>query len=378
MIVTELIAKSLLRPYGLPIPPGLLAETPAEAEKCARQLGGPAVVKALIPMGGRGKAGGVKVCAGPGDAGEFAAGLLGSELLGHSVEKLLVETPQPIGRETYAGIFANTAGGCFDLIFSLGGGVEIENLAQGGDPQIHRLSVDPFEVLPVYKVKAWLKKACLEPAQLDSLARILATLHRAAADLDAMLLEINPLAILTDGDFCLLDCKLDVDDSSLYRHPELKRLYLGSLGPVEAKAQAMGVSYVPLAGEIGLITSGAGLGMASIDMLQAEGLKPANFLDTGGGISTPMMKDALTMVLSPAGVKGALVNLYGGINRMLDAALGIEAACNGMSRKKPVVVKIRGNQQEEAWEVLEKIPQVEVIKGIRTEDAVARLKEKLG
>ena len=378
MIITELLAKDLLRPYGLPIPPGYQAETPSQAEAHARELGGAAVVKALIPIGGRGKAGGVKVCSTPEEARDFAASLLGSELLGHTVEKVLLEGAQAIAQETYAGIFANTAKGCFDLIFSPKGGVEIESLAQGDESAIFLLSVDPFEVLPVYKVKAWLKKAGLEPDQLESLALILTSLHRAAADLDAALLEINPLAILDGGGFCLLDCKLEVDDSALYRHPPFKQLYLDNLAPDESQAQAMGVSYVPLQGEIGLITSGAGLGMASIDMLHFEGLKPANFLDTGGGISTPMLDAALTMVLSPPEVKGALVNLYGGINRMLDAALGIEAACEKMADKKPVVVKIRGNQQEEAWEVLEKIPQVEVVKGIRTEDAVTLLKEKLG
>ena len=164
----------------------------------------------------------------------------------------------------------------------------------------------------------------------------------------------------------------------MHRHPELKRIYLDSLGPDEAKAREIGVSFVPLEGEVGLIASGAGLGMASIDMLASAGLNPANFLDTGGGISTAMLDQALRLILGPDRVKGALVNLYGGINRMLDAALGIEAACQAMRNDKPVVVKIRGNQQEEAWDVLEPIPQVEVVRSIRTEDAAALLKKRLG
>ena len=378
MIISEFSAKEHLRSYGLPIPKGFEAQTPAEAEDSAKQMGGAAVVKALIPAGGRGKAGGVKVCPSPETVRSYAASLLGSELLGHRVEKVLLEPAQDIKQETYAGISANTAEGCFDLIFSPKGGVEVESLAQGEKAAVHRLAAEPFEVLPVYRVRGWLQKCGIDPEQAAGLAQILTSLHRAAADLDAVLLEINPLAILADGSFCVLDCKLEIDDSALYRHPELIQDYKSSLNPHEARAHELGVSYVPLTGEVGLITSGAGLGMASIDMLSAAGMRPANFLDTGGGISSDMMEEALTIVLDPPEVKGALVNLYGGINRMLDAAVGIEAACGNMRDKKPVVVKIRGNQQEEAWEVLEKIPQVEVVKGIRTEDAVALLKEKLG
>lgn len=378
MIIKEHSAKEMLRPYGLLLPRGWSASEPDRVAEIVREIGGPVVIKALIPAGGRGKAGGVRICPTVQEAVRAAEALLGTELLGCRVDLVLVEPAQEIVRETYTGVVANTAAGCFDLIFSPAGGVEVESLAQGEAAIVHRLSVSPFEALPIYRVRGWLEKAGVKGFDLTALAHILVGLHRAAVDLDAVLLEINPLAVLADGRFCLLDCKLDVDDSALYRHPELKSIYLAGLGPDEARAREIGVSFVPLEGEVGLIASGAGLGMASIDMLDAAGLKPANFLDTGGGISPAMLDQALQLVLAPAKVKGALVNLYGGINRMLDAALGIEAACRAMANSKPVVVKIRGNQQEEAWEVLEPIPQVEVVRSIRTEDAAALLKERLG
>jgi succinyl-CoA synthetase beta subunit len=193
-----------------------------------------------------------------------------------------------------------------------------------------------------------------------------------------MLLEINPLALVDSGSMVALDCKLEVDDNGLARQPELSQLYRTGLSSRELRARELGVSFVPLDGDIGVMTSGAGLGMATLDLLKRAGLSPADFLDTGGGISEELVKGSLELIMEPAEVKGAIINLYGGINRMLEAAKGIGAALENIEGDRPIVVKILGNQQEEAWAMLEPEPNVHVIRVIQTEVAVARLADLVG
>lgn len=377
MIVPENIAKALLARYGLATPSGRQANSASEAASIADELGGSCVVKALIPTGGRGKAGGILVCRSADQAFQAADSLLGKELLGHMVNTLLVEQTIPITSEIYAGIIANTASDKIDLILSLAGGVEIEDAARQNQHSVHRLSIEPGDLLPVYRVSSWLKQNQIDSSVFPALAHTLASLHRAAADLDAILLEINPLAVLSDGSLLVLDAKLEVDDNALSRHPELNDLFVASLSERELRARQLGVSYVALDGDIGVITSGAGLGMATLDLLQQQGLSPANFLDTGGGISEPMIKGAVELILEPPQIKGCIINLYGGINRMLEAANGICAALEGISEERPVVVKVLGNQQEEAWAKLEPLPNVYVVRVAQTEAAVNHLAELL-
>lgn len=377
MIVPEDYAKKMLAKFGLPVPGGDAVTSPEEATLLAQALGGKGVVKALIPSGGRGKAGGVRVCHNLEEIHQAANDLLHRELLGHMVHSVLVEELMPVSREIYAGVIANTATDKIDLVVSLAGGVDIETTARRDSGSVRQLSVDPGDILPVHRVRRWLQQDKTGLAELPSLPKILVQLYRAAADLDALLLEINPLALLTDGSFVLLDCKLEVDNNSLSRQPELYQLYLASLSPREMRAQDLGVSFVPLDGDIGVMTSGAGLGMATLDMLRNKGLSPANFLDTGGGISEQMVQGALQLIMEPPRVRGAIINLYGGINRMLEAAKGIRAALNNISGNRPVVVKVLGNQQEEAWAMLETLSNVHVIRVVQTEAAVDRLAELL-
>lgn len=379
MIVSEDLAKRLLSSYGLSIPPGQAAETPEAAVAIAQKLGGASfVVKALIPVGGRGKAGGVKLCGSIEDVTGAAQVLLGHELMGYRVARILVEKAMPVAREIYAGVVANTATDRFDLVVSFAGGIEIENAAQSNSQVIWQLPVEPGDILPVHRVRQWLRQTKIEDVNLGSLAGVLVALYRAAADLDAILLEINPLAVLTDGTLALLDCKLEIDDNGLPRQPELAEVYRQSLSSRELHARDLGVSYVPLEGDIGVITSGAGLGMCTLDLLKQQGLAPANFLDTGGGISESLVQGALELIMEPPQVRGAIINLYGGINRMLEASKGIVAALQTIPGKRPLVVKILGNQQEEAWSMLEKVPNVHVIRVVQTEDAVAKLAELVG
>jgi succinyl-CoA synthetase beta subunit len=376
LIITEHLAKRLLKPYGLPIPPGHSAQTADMAATVAHELGGSAfVVKALIPAGGRGKAGGVKLCDSIDAVAEAAKSLLGHDLLGYHVEMVLVEKALPIARELYAGVIANSATDKLDLVMSFEGGIDIEKNAEGKRQIIWQLPVEPGDVLPVYRVHQWLRQTKVENVDLEPLASVLVALYRAAADLDAILLEINPLAILIDGSLALLDCKLEIDDNGLPRQPLLAEAYRQSLSTRELRARELGVSYVPLDGDIGVITSGAGLGMCTIDLLNQEGLHPANFLDTGGGISKTLVQGALELIMEPPQIRGAIINLYGGINRMLEAANGIVAALQTIQGERPLVVKILGNQQEEAWKMLETVPNVHVIRVVQTEVAVSRLVE---
>jgi len=378
MIVSEDYAKKLVARYGLQTPPGRVAQTLDEAAAIAQELGGAAVVKALIPTGGRGKAGGVRVCPSAQAVREAANALLGHELLGHTVTRVLVEKAIPIAQEIYAGFVANSATNMIDLVVSLAGGVEIESTAQRDSQAVLHMAVEPGHVLPVHRVRAWLRQANAQRVDVAALADVLVKLYRAAADLDAILLEINPLAVLPDGSIVLLDCKLEVDDNGLVRQPELAELYRASLGQRELRARELGVSFVPLDGDIGVITSGAGLGMATLDLLKQKGLAPADFLDTGGGISEALLKGALELVMEPPEVRGAIINLYGGINRMLEASKGIVAALKNINGNRPIVVKILGNQQEEAWAMLEPEPNVHVIRVVQTEAAVAKLAELVG
>jgi succinyl-CoA synthetase beta subunit len=380
MIIPEYEAKGLLKGYGLYIPPGEVAANPEEAREIAARLGGRVVVKALIPSGGRGKAGGVKLCETAQEVYDAAALLLGKPLLSHTVERVLIEAAQKILFEIYAGVIVDMSTGWIDLVVSLSGGMDIEQVAKNNPGAIWRLETEPGEPLPVYRVREWLTGLINFPAGLniDALAQVLTALYRAAADLDSILLEINPLAVLSDGRLAILDCKLEVDDNGLNRHPEMMALYLAGLSAREKQARSLGVSYVPLDGDIAVIASGAGLGMATLDMLKRCNLQPANFLDTGGGISADQVKGALELVMNQPYVRGAIINLYGGINRMPEAAKGILAAKENLPGCRPIVVKILGNQQEEAWAMLASEPDVHTIRVVQTEAAVEKLARLLG
>lgn len=378
MIIIENKAKELLAPYGLLVPQGKTAQTLQEVLDIAQTMNFSCVIKALIPAGGRGKAGGIKVCSTKEQIQKACDELLGRELLGHHISSLLVEEKYAIARELYVGIVANTSTDMIDIIVSFSGGIEIENTAQKDQSAILKLSVEPGDVLPLYRVRQWLHRAEDQNLDINALAKVLVQLYRVSVDMDAILLEINPLVVTSDGTLALLDCKLEVDDNAIPRQPQFVEMYRGSLSERELRAKDMGVSYVPLDGDIAVITSGAGLGMATLDLLKRSGLAPANFLDTGGGISAPLVQNALEMIMEPPQVRGAIVNLYGGINRMVEAAKGIIEALKNIPGSRPIVVKIIGNQQEEAWQMLKTQPNVYVIQAVQTESAVAKMTELVG
>lgn len=374
MIISEELAKGYLHRYGFRTPHGAAATTAEDVRSKAEKLGGTVVVKALIPTGGRGKAGGVRICQSVEEAVTFANSLLGKPLLGYPVEKVLVEEAFSIKNEIYAGVVVNTTTAQIDLLFCCSGGMEVENIAHQDAAAIQKLSIEPGDLLPVHRVRKWLGQD-IAGINLDGLAFVLTSLYRTAADLDANLLEINPLAVTEQGEFVLLDCKLEIDDNGLSRHPELNALYESKLNELEMRARKLGLSYVPLEGNIGVLTSGAGLGMMTVDLLQGCGMSAANFLDTGGAISEGQVRGALELILAIPNINGVIINLYGGINRMLEAAKGIAGALDKNANHRPIAVKIIGNQQEEAWSLLETQPDVHIIRVVQSEAAVDKLSE---
>ena len=353
-------------------PRGFLATTPAEAAEAAARLGGPAVVKAQIPAGGRGKAGGIIPVANPAEAEAAATKLLGRPLLKHVVKAVLVEERLSIARELFLGLAAEPASAGHLALFSTEGGVNIEEVAARTPARVRRLWIDPLVGLPADAAPASLCGDLVEPAMVARLAEVLKGLYATFVGCDAIIAEINPLVVLSDGRLVAADCRMEVDDDSLYRQAAFKPHKEAQLDEREKLAASIGVSYVGMDGDVGVIASGAGLGMASLDMLSLAGLSPANFLDTGGGITRELMRRAVEMTLGPANVKGELINLYGGINPMVEAALGIVDALNAMPERKPLVVKLLGNRQAEAWAILEQ-EGIQVAKTVRTEEAAHRL-----
>ena len=376
MILAEHKGKELLKSYGVPVPRGEVVFTPKEASRLAERLGGRAVLKAQVLAGRRGRAGGVRLAETPQRTQYLADQMLGREILGHSVEAILVEEWVEATRELYLSFTVDALRGHSLVLFSLRGGMDIEDLAQEYPQAIHRSHLASPSEDSQEEIARWARSAGMGEDS-NALARLILACHGAFEELDVLLLEINPLFLKASGELVAGDCKMEVDDNSLFRHPEFIPLKEAQLSPREREAAQIGVSYVEMEGDVGLIASGAGLGMATLDMLQQVGLAPANFLDTGGGITRELVERAVRLVLTPQRVRGGLINLYGGINPMVDAAEGIVAGLGQELIAKPIVVKLVGNRQEEAWEILE-ARGIPVVKTVRTEEAARLLARRLG
>ena len=393
MMLLEHMGKAEIAARGVPVPRGHVCATPEEAAAAAAELGGPAVAKAQVPAGGRGKAGGVIPVDGPDAAAEAAGQLLGRPLVGHVVRSVLVEERLQIARELFLGLAVDPASAGYLALFSAEGGIDVEEVATQAPGRVRRLWIDPLAGLTAEHAAALFgdlgdelaltppsaplrRRAGEGPGVRASLSDILAKLYETFVACDALIAEVNPLAVLSDGRIVAADCRMEVDDDSLFRQRAYGAYREAQMDEREREANQIGVSYVALGGDVGLIASGAGLGMASLDMLGLAGLSPANFLDTGGGITRELMRRAVQLTLYPEGVRGELINLYGGINPMVEAALGIVDALREMPERKPVVVKLLGNRQEEAWSILE-AEGVPVVKRVRTEDAARKLAEIL-
>jgi succinyl-CoA synthetase beta subunit len=359
--VHEYQAKALLREYGVAVPPGRLATTPAEAEEAFRELDAPlAVLKVQVHAGGRGKAGGIKLAKSAAEAKKLASELLGMRLRtqqtgpeGKLVRKLYLEAGCDIARELYLGIVLDRAAERLAVIASDEGGVEIEEVASLRPEKILTVHLDPGLGLMPYQVRRVGYALGLDAEGVRRLEPFLGGLHRLFLEKDASLAEINPLVVTRQGELLALDCKLGFDDGALFRHPEIRELRdPDEEDPREREAKELGFSYVGLDGNIGCLVNGAGLAMATLDMIQVCGGRPANFLDVGGGADKERITGAFKLILRDPKVEAILVNIFGGIVRCDLIAVGDVAAAQELGVSVPLVVRLQGTNAEQGRKLL--------------------------
>ena len=352
MKLHEYQGKELFRSVGLPVPKGEIATTPDQAAEIAGRLGR-VVIKAQVHVGGRGKAGGVKVAATPEEARQVSGRILGMDIKGLTVHKVLVEPALDIQTEYYAGIVNDRTSKRFILMLSSMGGVDIEDVAHTNPEAIIRLPIDPAYGLLDFLVYQGMREAGFSGAKSRELGRVLKGLYEALTRYDCLLAEINPLVITGDGQVVVADAKVDIDDNALFRHRDLLPYREESFdNEMDRQATEQGLTYVHLGGDIGVIGNGAGLVMNTLDVVTASGGKPANFLDIGGGAQADQVVKAMTMVLSNAAVKGLIFNIFGGITRCDEVARGMLQAAERMEIRVPVVVRLAGTQEEAGSDLL--------------------------
>src|SRR4029077_3361040 len=350
----EYQGKELFRRVGIPVSDGRLALTPAEARAAAEELGTQVVVKAQVLTGGRGKAGGVKLAEDPADAEQKARDIIGLDIRGHVVEKLWIEQASDIAKEYYLSITFDRGAKQPLFMFTTQGGVEIEEVAANDPDALVRLHVDALEGYQPWIARRLVYGAGVEdPGEQKQLADIIGKLYRCFVDCDAMLTEINPLIVTPDGVVKALDSKFTVDDSALYRHPDIAEFRdLGAADPFEAFAREKGVTYVKLDGSVGILGNGAGLSMSTVDVVVVAGGKPANFCDLGGGGNAEGVVDALEVITRDPQVKSVFFNIFGGITRCDEVARGILEALDRMKIELPIVVRLDGTNAEEGRKIL--------------------------
>jgi succinyl-CoA synthetase beta subunit len=349
----EYQGKELLREYGLETLPGIVAGTPEEAGRAAETLGGTVAIKAQVLTGGRGKAGGIKVVDSPREAEEAAKQILGMEIRGHTVGRVYVEHGEEIEREFYLSITVDRTAKRPLILFSTEGGVEIEEVAETNPEAIVRLHVDPLLGLHPYQVREITFAAGLEGDVAKGVGMVLTHLYKAFEGLDASLVELNPLVVTGEGRVLTLDAKVTVDDSSLYRHEEIAGLHdVEAADPQEERAQEVGLQYVKLDGDIGILGNGAGLVMSTLDVVAQAGGEPANFCDVGGGADAGQISTALDIVTSNQQVKSVLFNIFGGITRGDEVARGLLSAIERTGLTLPIVVRLDGTNAEEGRRIL--------------------------
>jgi len=355
MNIHEYQAKEILRSYGVPVPPGEIATTPEEAEAINRKYGGTVVVKAQVHAGGRGKAGGVKLAKTPEEARAQAERILGMEIKGLTVEKVLVTPAEEIASESYVGVIVDRASKRPVFMVSREGGVDIEEVAARSPEAIRRLTVDPrYGLLPHQAY--WL--ACSlydDPAQQRACAKILQQLYAAFIDSGCSLAEINPLITTPSGEVKAIDAKMNIDDNELFRRPSIAALRDESAEPpAEIRAREAGLTYIKLDGNIGAVVNGAGLAMATMDLIKYYGGEPANFLDIGGSSNPDKVVNALSIITSDPNVRVILFNIFGGITRCDDVANGIVEATRRIDIRVPLVIRLTGTNEALAVEILER------------------------
>ncbi|MCL4454176.1 MAG: ADP-forming succinate--CoA ligase subunit beta [Deinococcus sp.] len=356
MNLHEYQAKDLLARFGVPVPPGKVAYTPDEAKRIAEEYGKMVVIKAQVHVGGRGKAGGVKLANTPAEAFDKTQAILGLNIKGLIVKKVLVAQAVDIAKEYYAGMILDRSSQRVVLMLSKEGGVDIEEVAATNPDAIIKHFIDPHKGLRAFEARELVKRAGLE-GNLNKLAQILVQLYNAYVGIDASTAEINPLVITTDGQVIAADAKIVLDDNALFRHPDLAQLReVEAEHPLEVEASNYGFAYVKLDGQVGVIGNGAGLVMYTLDLVNRVGGKPANFLDIGGGAKAEVVFNALKVVLKDPDVKGVFINIFGGITRADEVAKGVIRALEEGILTKPVAMRVAGTAEEEAKRLLEGKP----------------------
>ncbi|MCL4825347.1 MAG: ADP-forming succinate--CoA ligase subunit beta [Anaerolineales bacterium] len=355
MKLHEYQSKLIFSKYGIPIPKGRVAANAEEARRTAQELGGRAVIKAQVLVGGRGKAGGVKVAKSPEEAEQFAAQSLKMEIKGRPVRNLPENEAASIETEIYLGITNDRAARKPVMMASAAGGVEIEEVARETPEKIIKVHIDPLLGLRDYQARDIAAGIDLPRELWRDFNTIALALWKAYSENDATLAEINPLIINKDGKLVALDGKMLIDDNALFRHPELAELRdIDEEAPAETEARKYGLSYIKLDGSIGCMVNGAGLAMTSMDVIKLFGGEPANFLDIGGGASADKVAAAMRIILTDPNVKAVLFNIFGGITRCDEVARGILAAMDEVKPKTPMVVRLVGTNAEEGRHLLEK------------------------
>jgi succinyl-CoA synthetase beta subunit len=360
MKIHEYQAKAILAKFNVPVPRGEVATTVDQAESAAKSIGGSVVVKAQIHAGGRGKGGGVKIARDPAEAREIAGKMLGMTLVTHQtgpegrvVQRLLVEETLPIERELYLGIVLDRAQGKPVFMASKAGGMDIEEVAAKTPELILKETIEPGFGLAPFQARKLVYGMGVPAASANAAVSALIALAKAYEAVDASLAEINPFILTKDGKVYALDAKINLDDNALYRHKDLMELRdLNEEDPLEVEASKFGLNYIKLDGNIACMVNGAGLAMATMDIIQYAGGMPANFLDVGGGASAEQVKNAFRILLSDAGVKAVLINIFGGILRCDTLATGVVAAARDLNIKAPIVVRMEGTNVELGRQIL--------------------------
>ncbi len=363
MNIHEYQAKEVFRKYGVAVPRGKVAFTPEEAEAAARELGGSVfVVKAQIHAGGRGKAGGVKLAKSPEEVKEIAAKMIGMKLVTHQtgpegkeVRRVLVEEGIDIDRELYLGIVLDRSRSRLVFMASTEGGVEIEKVAAEKPEAIIKEYVDPKIELQPFQARKIAFGLGLQGDQVKNAVKFIMSLYRAFVETDASLAEINPLVVTKQGQVLALDAKMNFDDSALFRHPDILEMRdVSEEDPLEVEASKYHLNYIKLDGNVGCMVNGAGLAMATMDIIKLAGGEPANFLDVGGGANVETVRNGFKIILSDPNVKAILINIFGGIVRCDRVAKGIIEAAKTVDINVPMVIRLAGTNAEEAAELLEK------------------------
>ena len=362
MDLLEYQGKELLRKHEVPVPEGRVASTPDDVIEAARGLGGKVVVKAQVQVGGRGKAGGVAVAGSPDDAGEAAARILGMDIKGHTVRRVLVERAGDIRDEYYFSLLLDRSRRKHLAMMSAKGGIDIEEVAATDPDAIARVHIDPLLGISDFHARRLVFGAGLDPDARKEAIALVPKLYRAFVALDASLVEVNPMVLTGEGRVVALDAKVTLDDSAEYRHSFFSELRSAHDVPEQERvAKEKGLNFIKLEGDVGIIGNGAGLVMSTLDVVKAAGGDPSNFLDVGGGAGAELLSNALEVIMSDPEVRSVLVNIFGGITRCDLVAEGIIDAMGRLDVRVPVVVRLDGTNAEQGRKMLADAPHPKLV-----------------